>query len=63
MKAFAYVNATNEKEALAALAKAERGRVLPMAGGMDLLGLAKDYIVYPLLSGPSWKSMRHTPSG
>ena len=47
MKAFAYVNATNEKEALAALAKAERGRVLPMAGGMDLLGLAKDYIVSP----------------
>lgn len=47
MKAFAYVNATNEKEALAALAKAERGRVLPMAGGMDLLGLMKDYIVSP----------------
>ena len=47
MKAFAYVNATNEKEALAALAKAERGRMLPMAGGMDLLGLMKDYIVSP----------------
>ena len=47
MKAFAYVNATNEKEALAALAKAERGRLLPMAGGMDLLGLMKDYIVSP----------------
>jgi xanthine dehydrogenase YagS FAD-binding subunit len=47
LKAFAYVNATNEKEALAALAKAERGRTLPMAGGMDLLGLAKDYIVTP----------------
>lgn len=47
MKAFAYVNATNEKEALAALANAERGRTLPMAGGMDLLGLAKDYIVAP----------------
>ena len=47
MKAFAYVNATNEKEALASLAKAERGRMLPMAGGMDLLGLMKDYIVSP----------------
>jgi xanthine dehydrogenase YagS FAD-binding subunit len=47
LKAFAYVNATNEKEALAALAKAERGRMLPMAGGMDLLGLMKDYIVSP----------------
>ena len=47
MKAFAYVNATNEKEAIAALGKAERGRMLPMAGGMDLLGLMKDYIVSP----------------
>lgn len=47
MKAFAYVNAPNEKEALASLAKAERGRMLPMAGGMDLLGLMKDYIVSP----------------
>jgi xanthine dehydrogenase YagS FAD-binding subunit len=47
LKAFAYVDATNEKEALAALAKAERGRMLPMAGGMDLLGLMKDYIVSP----------------
>jgi xanthine dehydrogenase YagS FAD-binding subunit len=47
LKAFAYVNAGNEREALAALSKAERGRVLPMAGGMDLLGLAKDYIVTP----------------
>ncbi|HEX4912612.1 MAG TPA: FAD binding domain-containing protein, partial [Vicinamibacterales bacterium] len=47
MKAFAYVNTTTEKDALAALAKAERGRTLPMAGGMDLLGLAKDYIVTP----------------
>src|SRR5688572_27008106 len=47
LKAFAYVNATNEKEAIAALAKAERGRMLPMAGGMDLLGMMKDYIVSP----------------
>jgi xanthine dehydrogenase YagS FAD-binding subunit len=47
LKAFSYVNATTEKDALAALSKAERGRTLPMAGGMDLLGLAKDYIVTP----------------
>ena len=47
MKAFAYVTATNEKEAIAALNGAARGRLLPMAGGMDLLGLMKDYIVSP----------------
>ena len=47
MKAFAYVNATNEKEAVAALTGATRGRLLPMAGGMDLLGMMKDYIVSP----------------
>ena len=47
MKAFTYVNAANEKEAVAALASAQRGRMLPMAGGMDLLALMKDYIVSP----------------
>jgi xanthine dehydrogenase YagS FAD-binding subunit len=47
LKAFAYVNATNEKEAAAALTGATRGRLLPMAGGMDLLGLMKDYIISP----------------
>ena len=46
MKAFAYVNPANEKDAVAALST-ERGRFLPMAGGMDLLGLMKDYIVSP----------------
>jgi xanthine dehydrogenase YagS FAD-binding subunit len=46
LKAFAYVNAANEREAVAALAP-ERGRILPMAGGMDLLGLMKDFIVSP----------------
>ena len=46
MKAFAYVNPANERDAVAALST-ERGRVLPMAGGMDLLGLMKDYIVSP----------------
>ena len=51
MKPFAYVNAANEKEALAALAQAgaqtPRGRILPIAGGMDLLALMKDYIAQP----------------
>jgi xanthine dehydrogenase YagS FAD-binding subunit len=61
LKAFAYVNATNEKEAVAALspstrdsgasgtAAARSGRPFAalMGGGMDLLGLMKDYIVSP----------------
>ncbi len=46
MKAFAYVNAANEKEALAALVP-ERGRSLPLAGGQDLLALMKDYVARP----------------
>lgn len=46
MKAFSYVNAAGEKEAIAALVP-ERGRVLPIAGGMDLVGLMKDYIAQP----------------
>lgn len=61
MKAFSYVNATNEKEAVAALsssaldsrasgaaaARSGRPSASPMGGGMDLLGLMKDYIVSP----------------
>ena len=46
MKAFAYVNAAGEKEALAALGP-DRGKFLPLAGGMDLLALMKDYIAQP----------------
>ena len=46
MKPFAYVNAANEKEAIAALG-ATRGKFLPLAGGMDLLALMKDYIAQP----------------
>jgi xanthine dehydrogenase YagS FAD-binding subunit len=46
LKAFAYVNAASEREALAGL-DAQRGRVLPIAGGMDLLGLMKNYVVQP----------------
>ncbi|HXH07164.1 MAG TPA: FAD binding domain-containing protein [Vicinamibacterales bacterium] len=48
MKAFAYVDATTEREALAALGAASApGRIVPIAGGMDLLALMKDYIVEP----------------
>lgn len=46
MKAFAYVNAANEKEAVAALGP-DRGRMLPLAGGMDLLAMMKDYVAQP----------------
>jgi xanthine dehydrogenase YagS FAD-binding subunit len=46
VKAFAYVNAANEKDAVAALGT-ERGKFLPLAGGMDLLALMKDYIAQP----------------
>jgi xanthine dehydrogenase YagS FAD-binding subunit len=46
VKPFAYVNAANEKEAVAALGP-ERGKFLPLAGGMDLLALMKDYIAQP----------------
>jgi xanthine dehydrogenase YagS FAD-binding subunit len=62
LKAFEYVNATTEKEAIAALSPSTRvtradgatdarsghqPSKVPIAGGMDLLGLMKDYIVSP----------------
>jgi xanthine dehydrogenase YagS FAD-binding subunit len=47
VKAFAYVNAANQAEAVAAMSKATRGRILPLAGGMDLIGLMKDYVAQP----------------
>jgi xanthine dehydrogenase YagS FAD-binding subunit len=46
VKPFAYVKATGEKQAVAALA-APGGRALPLAGGMDLIGLMKDYVAQP----------------
>ena len=46
MKSFAYVNAASQAEALASLST-ERGKVLPLAGGMDLLAMMKDYIAQP----------------
>jgi xanthine dehydrogenase YagS FAD-binding subunit len=45
VKAFAYVNPANEKEAVAALKSG--GTALPLAGGMDLLARMKDYIQQP----------------
>jgi xanthine dehydrogenase YagS FAD-binding subunit len=46
VKAFAYVSPANEKEAVGALGT-ERGKVLPLAGGQDLLARMKDYIDQP----------------
>jgi xanthine dehydrogenase YagS FAD-binding subunit len=46
MKAFSYVNPTNEKDAVRALS-AEREKVAPLAGGQDLLARMKDYISQP----------------
>jgi xanthine dehydrogenase YagS FAD-binding subunit len=46
LKRFAYVNAATEHEAVAALST-ERNRIVPMAGGVDLLALMKDFIVSP----------------
>jgi xanthine dehydrogenase YagS FAD-binding subunit len=46
VKAFAYVNPTNEKEAVAALSP-QFEQALPMGGGQDLLARMKDYITQP----------------
>ncbi len=46
MKAFSYVNPKNEKEAVAALGS-DRDRVMPLAGGQDLLARLKDYVSQP----------------
>ena len=46
MKPFAYVNPTNEKDAVAALSP-EFEKSLPLAGGQDLLARMKDYITGP----------------
>ena len=46
MKAFSYVNPRNEKEAISALS-AEPNKVMPLAGGQDLLARLKDYVAEP----------------
>jgi len=65
MKAFSYVNATNEREAVAAL-KVD-GIALPMAGGQDLLARMKDYIDTPdrvvNLKGALDATVTQTPDG
>jgi xanthine dehydrogenase YagS FAD-binding subunit len=46
VKAFAYVNATSEKEAVAALGP-DRDKIMLLAGGQDLLARMKDYVAEP----------------
>jgi xanthine dehydrogenase YagS FAD-binding subunit len=46
MKAFSYVNAANERDAVRALS-ADRDKTAPLAGGQDLLARMKDYIAQP----------------
>jgi xanthine dehydrogenase YagS FAD-binding subunit len=46
VKAFAYVNPANEKDAVAALS-AQPEQALPIGGGQDLLARMKDYITQP----------------
>ncbi len=46
MKPFAYVNPTNEKEAVAALSP-QHEQSMPLGGGQDLLARMKDYITQP----------------
>ena len=46
MKAFAYVNPTNEKDAVAALSP-QFEQTLPIGGGQDLLARMKDYVTQP----------------
>lgn len=46
MKPFSYSNPKTEKEAIGALSR-EPGKVMPLAGGQDLLARMKDYISQP----------------
>jgi xanthine dehydrogenase YagS FAD-binding subunit len=46
VKAFAYVNPTNEKDAVAALSP-QFEQALPIGGGQDLLSRMKDYVTQP----------------
>jgi xanthine dehydrogenase YagS FAD-binding subunit len=46
VKAFAYVNPTNEKEAVAALSP-QFEQAVPIGGGQDLLARMKDYVTQP----------------
>lgn len=46
MKAFAYINPTNEKDAVAALSP-QIEQSMPIGGGQDLLARMKDYVTQP----------------
>ena len=46
MKAFAYINPTNEKDAVAALSP-QLEQAMPIGGGQDLLARLKDYVTQP----------------
>jgi xanthine dehydrogenase YagS FAD-binding subunit len=46
VKAFSYVNPANERDAIRALS-AEPDKVMPLAGGQDLLARLKDYVAQP----------------
>jgi xanthine dehydrogenase YagS FAD-binding subunit len=46
VKAFAYINPTNEKDALAALST-QIEQSMPIGGGQDLLARMKDYVTQP----------------
>jgi xanthine dehydrogenase YagS FAD-binding subunit len=46
VKAFSYVNPANEREAIRALGS-DRDKVMPLAGGQDLLARLKDYVAQP----------------
>jgi xanthine dehydrogenase YagS FAD-binding subunit len=46
VKAFSYVNPANEREAVRALGP-DRTKIMPLAGGQDLLARLKDYVAEP----------------
>ncbi len=46
MKPFSYVNPANERDAVRALGT-DRDKVMPLAGGQDLLARLKDYVAQP----------------
>jgi xanthine dehydrogenase YagS FAD-binding subunit len=46
VKAFSYVNPANEREAVGALGP-DRTKIMPLAGGQDLLARLKDYVAEP----------------
>ena len=64
MKAFTYVNPTNEKDAVAALSP-QFEQAIPIGGGQDLLARMKDYVTQPdrIVNVKSALESTVTPSG